>query len=161
MTMWEKSLAVKENVAVVRRVVDEVWNFGDTEVADLLFAPEYINHGGLIPDLVRGPEAVKVSVVLFGLAFPSLHIAIEDLMTTGDTVVLRWTASTLPSTTEPDSVGTEPEWACSGTTRSRLASGRIIESWTSWDRKGAVPRWRRNASTGRRGTTTPNESREA
>jgi hypothetical protein len=140
----EDTQTLDGNVEVVNRVVSEVWNSGFTAVADQLFAPEYVNHGGLIPDLVGGPEAVKVSVVLYRLAFPSLHIAIEDLVATGDTVVLQWTASQASRTAV---TGTEWGWSFRGTTRSRLTAGRIVESWTSWDGNGAVPRWRRKAST--------------
>lgn len=52
------------NATVVRRVVEAMWNQGDLDVADVLFTANYINHAGLIPDLVRGPEAMKVSVAL-------------------------------------------------------------------------------------------------
>ena len=55
----------------MRQVIEEIWNDGDLELADQVFALDYINHGGLIPDLVRGPEAIKVSVALYWLAFPS------------------------------------------------------------------------------------------
>jgi predicted SnoaL-like aldol condensation-catalyzing enzyme len=145
MNMSESTFAVEENMAVVRRVVDEIWNAGNTEVADLLFAPEYINHGGLIPDLVRGPEAVKVSVVIYRLAFPNLHVAVGDVAANGDTVALKWTASHTPQTAAN---GTKPDWSFTGTTRSRLTGGRIVESWTSWDRQRGLPRWRLTASTG-------------
>ena len=50
--------------------VEAIWNRGALEAADALFAPDYVNHGGLIPDLVRGPEAIKVGVALYRTAFP-------------------------------------------------------------------------------------------
>ena len=36
------------NQMLVRRAIDAIWNRGDLDVADALFAPDYINHGGLI-----------------------------------------------------------------------------------------------------------------
>src|SRR5438874_1746416 len=56
----EDAGAARDNAAVVRRAIDEIWNLGKPDLADLLFAPDYVNHGGLIPDLVRGPEAIKI-----------------------------------------------------------------------------------------------------
>src|SRR5688572_2394875 len=72
----EELMAGELNGAVVRRAIDEIWNQGVLETADALFAPAYINHGGLIPDLVRGPEAIKVGVALYRTAFPDFHVAV-------------------------------------------------------------------------------------
>src|SRR5690348_11930832 len=73
-------MADELNRAVVRRVVEEIWNRGQLEVADEVFAPAYVNHDGLITDLVRGPEAIKISVALYRLAFPNLEITIDHLL---------------------------------------------------------------------------------
>ena len=80
------------NAVLVRRMVEEIWNRGDLRVADLLFTSDYINHAGLIPDLICGPEAIKISVALYRSAFPELQIAIDELTAKRDAVVLRWTA---------------------------------------------------------------------
>src|SRR3982750_4891142 len=83
---WTESavgMSAKHNVAVVRRAVDEVWNQRDLDVADALFAPDYINHGGLIPDLGQGPEMIKISVALFRTAFPDFWITAEDVIAEG------------------------------------------------------------------------------
>ena len=84
------------NARLVRQVIEEIWN-GDLELADQVFAPDYVNHGGLIPDLVRGPEAIKVSVALYRLAFPEFRVAVVDLLAQGQTVALRWAAHTTGS----------------------------------------------------------------
>lgn len=57
-------MAEAHNAVLVRRVVEEIWNRGKLDVADVLFASDYINHAGLIPDFVRGPEAIKKRRVL-------------------------------------------------------------------------------------------------
>jgi hypothetical protein len=116
---------------LVRRAVEEIWNKGALDLADRLFAPAYINHGGLIPDLVRGPEAIKLDVVLCHLAFPSLQIVIEDLVADGETVAFRWTAYGTPVIP-----GTEnAEQGLVGVTFSRFIECQITESWTFWDAK--------------------------
>src|SRR5919202_5867934 len=80
----------EHNRALVCRAVEAIWNRGELDVADVLFAPDYVNHDGLIIDLVRGPEAVKLSVTLYRSAFPHFQITIEDLHAERDTVTLRW-----------------------------------------------------------------------
>jgi predicted SnoaL-like aldol condensation-catalyzing enzyme len=122
--------------AIIRRAIDAIWNRGELPVADELFDPTYVNHDGLIPDLVHGPEAIKISVALFRTAFPNLHVAIEDLRTEGDIVVISWRArrdQPSPSPTDATSVDLT---LMTGITRSRVARGKIVESWTQW----AAPR---------------------
>src|ERR1700675_5211679 len=76
------------NAALVQRVIDEIWNAGNVDLAEELFAPTYVNHGGLIPDLVRGPEGIKFSVAFYRAAFPALHVAVDDLAVDQDAVTL-------------------------------------------------------------------------
>lgn len=115
------------NAALVRRAVEEIWNRGKLAVADVLFATDYINHAGLIPDFVRGPEAIKISVVLYRTAFPNFHITIDELTAKRDAVVLRWTARS----------GTA-QGTLTGLLVSRVAGGQITESWTQWDQAGVL-----------------------
>ncbi|MDZ4717379.1 MAG: ester cyclase [Roseiflexaceae bacterium] len=115
------------NAVLVRRMVEEIWNRGDLRVADLLFTSDYINHAGLIPDLICGPEAIKISVALYRSAFPELQIAIDELTAKRDAVVLRWTAR-----------GSATQGSLTGILVSRIADGQIAESWTEWDRAGVL-----------------------
>jgi SnoaL-like polyketide cyclase len=131
--------ALVYSAALVQRVIDEIWNAGNVDLADELFAPAYINHGGLIPDLVQGPEGIKFSVAFYRAAFPGLHVAVDDLAVDKDAVILCWTAR--GQTSIDATSGT-----LTGITRSLVAGGQILESWTSWDaglalaRLGVVPR---------------------
>jgi hypothetical protein len=123
------------NATVVRRVVEAMWNQGDLAVADVLFTANYINHAGLIPDFVRGPEAMKVSVALYRAAFPNLQITIEQLTAKRNAVVLRWIARGTP----PMSSVTGGTWGTlMGMIICRFADGRIAESWMHWDQPGAL-----------------------
>jgi hypothetical protein len=118
---------------LVRRVVDEVWNAGDLDLADELFGLTYINHGGLIPDLVCGPEGVKFSVALYRRAFPDLHIWTDELRANGGIVMLRWTAQGTSQGGPGEGAGRGGAGTLSGATRFSVACGQIVESWTSWD----------------------------
>lgn len=131
-------MAAQRNMALVRRAIEEIWNRGDLALADVLFAPRYVNHGGLIPDLVYGPEAIKVSVALYRTAFPGLHITVEALVAEGEMVELHWTARRGPPAARAALARTSPRETLRGTTRSRLADGQIGESWTSWDRAAVL-----------------------
>ena len=130
--------AAERRAHVVRRAVEEIWNQGDLGLADVLFAPGYVNHGGLIPDLVCGPEAIKASVALYRAAFPGFYITVEALTAAGEMVDLQWTARPAPvdgrHPAAPDSGG----GMLRGATRGRLAANQIAESWTTWDHLGVL-----------------------
>jgi hypothetical protein len=130
-----RSMSVLANEALVCRAIDAIWNQGDLDVADELFAPEYLNLDGVICDLVRGPEAIKISAALFRLAFPGLHVTVDvkALDLDGATIVLRWVARTKPGCPVGHAVEGD-QLPFTGITRSRWVGGKIIESWTDWDR---------------------------
>ncbi|MGH2457781.1 MAG: ester cyclase [Chloroflexota bacterium] len=123
----------EHNAAVVQRVVGEIWNRGELGVADDLFASDYVNHYGLIADLVRGPEAIKVSVALYRAAFPNLQITTHTMIAQAETVALRWTARNAGSDDLPTIASSAARGTITGMTFCRLVEGKIAESWTSWD----------------------------
>jgi hypothetical protein len=123
---------------LLRRVIAEIWNSMQLDVADELFAPDYVNHGGLIVDLVHGPEAIKTSVAFFRRAFPRLHISIDALDCTDGGAVLHWSAYDSPPAARATAAGSSA--GLTGVTQTREAGGQIQESWTVWDREAAF-RW--------------------
>src|SRR4029077_11327148 len=88
----KSAMSASANETLVRRAIEAIWNRGDLDVADELFAPGFVNHNGLITDLVLGPEAIKISAAFHRLAFPDLHVTVETVTIKEDTIVLCWTA---------------------------------------------------------------------
>jgi len=131
------AMSASAHEALVRQAIELIWNRGDLDAADQLFATAYVNHYGLIADLVLGPEAVKISAALYRLAFPGLHVSVEEISTVEDTVVLQWTARIGAARLGGGAVASDPK-SLTGITRSRIAAGKIIESWTEWDRIGVL-----------------------
>jgi hypothetical protein len=126
------------NEALVRRAIEEIWNCGELDVADELFAADYVNHYGLIVGLVLGPEAIKISAALYRVAFPGLYVTVEEVSSPeDDTVVLRWRASSSRGTFNTEASSSAPR-SIRGTIRSRISDGKIVESWTEWDRLGVL-----------------------
>ncbi len=131
-------MTAEHNTGLVRRVVEDVWNRGDLALANALVAPDYVNHGGLIPELAHGPEAIKVAVALYRTAFPTFHITVEALVAEGATVELRWTAHRSLLAARTEGALADAEGTLRGTTRSRLADDQIAENWMSWDRAAVL-----------------------
>ena len=121
---------------VVRKAVEHIWNHGDLDLADTLFDSDYINHGGIISDLTRGPEAVKVSVAFLRAAFPAFRVEISRLTVEGEMVELHWVAT---ASAGPVNV-MERHGRLTGTTLSTVDGGKILESWTDGDHAGILQR---------------------
>ena len=83
----------QENEAVVRRMVDEVWNGGRVEAIEELVSPEYVRHDPALPQVAHGPSGLADNVRLYRDAFPDLNLEIEELVSTDGTVTMRWRAA--------------------------------------------------------------------
>jgi hypothetical protein len=128
----------KRDIAELCRAIEAICNRGELDIADALFAPDYINHGGLIPDLVHGPEALKVAVALYRAAFPNFSMTLEPLRTRGSVVLLRWTARQRPTVNQDDAPPARAVGVVTGIARGRLVGDQIAESWTRWDAPRAL-----------------------
>ena len=126
------------NAAIVQRVVEEIWNRGNLDLADGLFTHDYVNHYGLISDLARGPEAIKVSVALYRTAFPNLQITSHEVIAQAETVALRWTARNARPGDQAAIASNTARGDLTGMTFCRLVDGKIAESWTNWDTAGVL-----------------------
>ncbi len=125
-------MADEHNAALVRRAVEEIWNQGELDMADVLFAADYVNHAGLIPDFLCGPEAIKISVAFYRIAFPDLQITVDELTAKRDAVLLRWTARRAAQ------ASSAVQGTLTGMIVCHCAGGKIIESWTAWDQAGVL-----------------------
>jgi hypothetical protein len=120
---------------MVHVVIEQIWNRGELELADSFFSSDYVNHGGLVPDVLRGPEAIMLSVAMFRSAFPTFRIAVHDLTTENGAMVIRWVARCVPPGSVPSALDRR---GLRGITRCRLHDGMIAESWTVWDTRAAL-----------------------
>jgi predicted ester cyclase len=73
---------MSEQQALVERLFDEVINRGNLELADELFASDYVDHGPM--GEVRGIEAFKEVVRMWRAAAPDVHCAIENWFESGE-----------------------------------------------------------------------------
>src|SRR5215204_139671 len=129
----------EENKAIVRRMIDEILNGqGNLNVADELFAPDYVGHNPASPEDTRGPEGVEEFASMFRSAFPDVHLSVEDQVAEGDKVVTRWIAS---GTHQGDLMGIAPTGkrvTVAGTSVERVVDGKIEETWDNYDALGMM-----------------------
>ena len=121
-------MTTEQNKALVRRLVDEVFNRRNVSVVDELLAPDFIEHE-VIPGLPPGREGAKQMFVMLHGAFPDFKGSIDDLIAEGEKVVMRWTWT---GTQKGEFMGMPP----SGKRMSigvidiiRFSGGKAVEHW--------------------------------
>lgn len=121
------------NKAIARNLVGGL-TAGNLDVVDELLATDFIAHMSGLPKPIRGVEAFKQYVSAHAVAFPDLHYTFEDEIAEGDKVVLRWTGR---GTHTGEFMGIPPtgkQITISGVNTYRIASGKVVEEWSDFDR---------------------------
>jgi len=123
------------NKLIGRRVLVELWGEGRLEVADELYAPDYVDHVGRGPEASRvmRPEGIKQAVTLFRTAFPDLTYVVEAQLAEGELVLSRFSAS---GTQTGEFLGLRPSGksvSYPGMDLNRIVDGKIVESWVNYD----------------------------
>jgi steroid delta-isomerase-like uncharacterized protein len=148
----------EQNKAIAKRAFEELLSGGRFEIAEQLYAKDFVNHGihrdiGLAED----QEALKG----WHQAFPDIAIVPAKLIAEGDLVVVYWIArgtntgagNGLPAT------GKKVEQA--GITIWRIVDGKIKEEWSAFDQLsmmrqlGLLPTDKQPAKQSDEGTPVP------
>jgi steroid delta-isomerase-like uncharacterized protein len=123
-----------ENIQLMRRWFQEVWNEGRVQTVRDLLAPTAVAHGQKVDGAdIRGPEEFVKFVDEIRGAFPDIKVTVEDVFGAGDKVVLRWSGV---MTHTGDSLGmpaTNQIVHSQGITIARIVDGKIVEGWDNWD----------------------------
>lgn len=124
-----------DNVSLVRRWFEEVWNRGREEAIDELFAEEGVAHG--LTDgtgaALRGPVGFKPFFHRFREAFPEVGVVVEETVSEGDRVAAR---CTVRGRHRGDSLGfkaTDSPVEFTGICIVRIRDGKIVEAWNNFD----------------------------
>jgi predicted ester cyclase len=129
----------EENKAIARRVLEAVFSGqGNLDVADELFAPNYVGHDPASPGDIRGPEGAKEFAGMYRSAFPDVQMSVEDQVAEGEKVVTRWIAS---GTHLGEIMGIAPSGnrvTVTGTSIERIVDGKIVETWDNYDALGMM-----------------------
>ena len=120
------------NVALVRRIQEEVWSRGDLSALDEIFSPHFVGHatGGAT---WRGPQAVRDLVLQWRLAFPDWTETAHDFVAQGDKVAVRYTSR---GTHAGELLGVSPTGRVVEITEMamfRFEGSRVAEQWTETD----------------------------
>ena len=137
-------MSTEENKALVRRCVEEFVDRSNFDLSDEIFAPNFVRYDAA-PDQVSGVEDLKHFFAMLHSGFPGFQTTIEDLLSEGDKVVLRFT---FHGTHQGEFMGIAPtgkQVTMAGIDIFRIADGKIVEMWNQEDvlgmmqQLGAIP----------------------
>jgi predicted SnoaL-like aldol condensation-catalyzing enzyme len=121
----------ENNKAAQRRVIDEVINQKNLDLADELFSEDHELHPEAL-GVGRGPEGMKRAFAGLHEEFPDVRVEIESIVAEGDMVAMRLTFSGTHAPSGERAVWPEAVFA-------RISEGKAVESWQvtdtgrSWD----------------------------
>jgi steroid delta-isomerase-like uncharacterized protein len=131
-------MSTEQNKALVRQMVEEIFNRGNMSWADEFLAPDFVEREELPPGIPRDREGVKQLTTMLRSAFPDFKATIDDIVAEGDKVVIRQTWS---GTHKGEFMGIPP----TGKSVSfgvidilRIAGGKCVEHWGQMDSMGLM-----------------------
>jgi steroid delta-isomerase-like uncharacterized protein len=127
-----RTTSEQQNEALIRQVL-ELINDRNLDAAFELYAADYVYHGPGGQEL-RGREGIRGLWEVFLTAFPDLHSTVDDLITEGDKLVLRWTVQ---GTHTGEFVGipaSNKQMTLPVTEIFRIRDGQLVEAWDQYDR---------------------------
>jgi predicted ester cyclase len=132
----ESTTSVEQNEAVIRQVLTLI-DERKLDEAFELYALDYQYHGPGGQEL-RGRDGIRGLWEVFLVGFPDLRSTIEDIVSAGDKVVLRWR---LEGTHTGEFMGVAPtnvEITLGLIEIFRVADGQLVEAWDQYDRLGLM-----------------------
>lgn len=130
----------EENKENMRRVLEEAFGQGKTEVVDEVLDPDFVcwdpnSETGEI----RGADTIKGEIEYFRNAVPDLTYTVEDQIVEGDVVVSRYTLSGTHQGEFFGVPGSGRRIEMTGINIDRFdESGKLVEEWVEYDLLGAM-----------------------
>jgi predicted ester cyclase len=137
-------MSAEENKALVRRYVEEFVDRSNFDLSEEIFAPNFVRYDAG-PDQVSRVEDLKHFFAMLHSGFPGFQSTIEDLLSEGDKVALRFTFRGIHQGEFMGIAPTGKEVTMSGIEILRIADGKLVEMWNQEDvlgmmrQLGAIP----------------------
>ena len=120
----------EQNKAIAKRAFEEILSRGHFELAEQLYAKDFVNHG-----IHRDASLEEDQAALKGWhqAFSDIAIIPEKLIAEGDLVTIYWIARGTNTATGNGLPATGKKAELAGITIWRIVEGKIKEEWSAFD----------------------------
>lgn len=128
----------QQNIALVKKLYDELYTKGNIAAAEQLFATDVKLIDSSAPNFRGGLTGLKERETMFKKAFPDKNSKIDDIFSTEDRVVVRWTTTGTHKGSLQNIAPTGKSVKVSGISVYRIVNGKITEISQAWDRLGLL-----------------------
>jgi steroid delta-isomerase-like uncharacterized protein len=120
--------------AVVRRFYEQMCNERKNELAPELFSDDHLMHDPQVP-AGPGPQGMADVISVYQKGVDG-HWGIEEIFSTGDRVIVRWTGSGTHNAELNGIPPTGKDIRVDAISIHRMSDGKIAETWEVWDTLG-------------------------
>ena len=122
----------EQNKSLVRRLVEEHWNEKNALLVTEVFDPKTTLH---TPDgALKGHEGARQLLTAYTTAFPDFRLNIDELLSEGDSVTLRWTFTGTQKGPFGEIAASGKSVSVKGIGIFQVAAGKAKEVHLLWDK---------------------------
>jgi steroid delta-isomerase-like uncharacterized protein len=125
-------VSAEGNKAVIRRLIEEVYNEGNLDVVDELMAPDIFDHAA-VPEHQHGIDGFKHVMEWVRQFSFDVHYDIDDIIAEGEKVAVRMTQSGTHTGAVRGISPTGKSFSVDYVHWFRLANGKVAEMWAVRD----------------------------
>jgi steroid delta-isomerase-like uncharacterized protein len=125
-----------ERAGLMRRAMSEMWNEGNLEICDEIFAAHCSFHDPSFA--VEGVRGMKDQVSQLRTAQPDLHVDVQDVVVDRDMTAARFTMAGTARGEFRGLPATGKTYVMTGITMGKWEDDKIVEQWVNYDLLGAL-----------------------
>jgi steroid delta-isomerase-like uncharacterized protein len=125
-------VSAEDNKAVIRRLIEEVYNRGNLDVVDELMAPDVFDHAA-VPEHQHGIDGFKHVIEWVRDLSYDIHYDIDDIIAEADKVAVRMTVSGTDTGTLRGNPPTGKRFSVDYVHWFRVEDGKVAELWAVRD----------------------------
>jgi steroid delta-isomerase-like uncharacterized protein len=122
----------QDNIKLVRQVF-EAWNAHDPDRYVRLLDEKWAVESDTLPATMSGRDAARQFMQVYLTAFPDLHFELTQVLSDGDFVATRWTATGTHRGELMGIVPTQRRTVTRGCSVAHVKNGKLAHDWVYWD----------------------------
>ncbi|MFW9951682.1 MAG: ester cyclase [Candidatus Thorarchaeota archaeon] len=111
----------------------QIWNEGNLNLVDELYASNCIRHEVDISEDLIGTEAYKEYVTFLRTAYPDFNVIADELIIKDDKMVTRWTLTGTNTGPRGEMPPTGNKTKISGVNVNKIVEGKTVEEWVYYN----------------------------
>lgn len=129
----------QDNIELVERFYEIVWNERNLDAIDKIFADDVeTGTSAAVPENLEGREAVRTSVGMYHQAFSDGRILVDEIFASGPWVAVVWSGRGTHDGELGGMPPTDNQVEVTGIDAHRVEDGRIVESRSEFDGLGML-----------------------